>query len=101
MGNQSRCMSLIYSLRMIALGLMLFIFMLAYVDGHAHVLDLEFRTPEWDNVERESREKECERAYDRYNEGSDREMDYEMAREWEASHLSCSLAFSANIKLVG
>ena len=80
-----------YIYRVICVGAVLTFAIISMVKCHSHVLDVEFRGPEWDNLDRESRDREnreaAERCKDaeRNNEIQDR-RDIERAIDYDRDH---------------
>lgn len=50
--------------------------------------DVEVRTPEWDKIEQECRDRDNKEAYDRVRDGSTDPQDAEKSVDWTRDHLS-------------
>ena len=57
---------------------------------HAHVLELEWRSPAWEQLEKDVEQKRNREAYERINDPKEREScterDYERAGTWQSEH---------------
>lgn len=75
-----------YLFRAVAVAVAMAAILFGLVKCYSHTLDIEFRGPEWEGLEREVRDQENRRAAERVYEGSTDRRDVERTREYERDH---------------